>query len=136
MKFTERIDQLIEAVGVGDLTGSVEMNQVYAHYQHAGINRFTGGPLVYHRGGEAHFLKNALEDHYAEYMRSLARAVLTSKGSRLKEAMVKVGETIADYAEADAPYETGALKGSTHVRVTSNGEIVYDRPPQVGRLDR
>jgi hypothetical protein len=30
--FSERIDELMATVGTGDLTGSVVVDQVYAHY--------------------------------------------------------------------------------------------------------
>lgn len=132
--FFDRLDALESAVGDGVLRGEVEFNQVYAHYQHAGVSRFTGRPLVYHRGGKDHFLHDQMIDHSDQHMRTLADRAITENGSDLHGAMIDVVREIREGAELDSPREFENLSRSGAERVYDNGELIHDRAPDVPRL--
>lgn len=125
--FGERIDELMERVGSGDLTGSVTVDQAYARYQHEGLD------FAHPRGGQALYLQQPLMDHKDAYLQKLADGILDDGGKR---AMI---DAVEDLAEAGgvathAPVEFDDLRASGHPMVTSDGETVYDRAPRVARL--
>lgn len=126
--FFDRIDELSEAVGTGELKGSVEVDQIYAHYQHEGTD------FDHPRGGEAHFLRDPLFQHSDEYMKTLADRAITEDGSEITEAMIDNMEALSTQVEIHAPREFGDLEDSGHPKVTSNGDVVYDRAPKQHRL--
>ncbi len=129
--FVQRVTELQEIVGHNQLVGTLERDQVYAHYQHAGINRFTGGPLVYHGGGQSHYQESALYDGASEYLQAIADTILEGGGtSAMKQAM----EAFDGKASERCPKETGILSNSGHPTVTDNGALTYNRPPRVPRL--
>lgn len=132
--FYGRVDHLADEVGHGNLEGKVTVDQVYAHYIHEGISRFTGQPLVMHEGGEAGFLRNPLFEKNDERMKRLADAAITPEGSDLERAMADEMEELSTDVYERAPREFGDLRASGHPTVTSDGAVVYDRPPNVHRL--
>jgi hypothetical protein len=127
--FQERTNELLELVGDGDLEIKVEMNQVYAGYQHRGISRFTGRPLVYHRGGESHFLHNAMINGSDAHLEKLAASF-----PEVRRGAVEVAGDVRSAAEANAPVEFHNLARSGHETVTDDGAVIHDRPPDVPRL--
>ena len=107
-RFEEGIDELLEATPVGFLVGSVEMDQVYAHYQHE-------HPEFKHpRGGQAFFLRDALYTQIDMIMTALALSV-TKK--RLPQAMAEGMERVSDLAYQLSPVEYTPLRRSTHPTV-------------------
>src|SRR3954464_10037689 len=133
--FAERMGEVGRVIGVGDLVGHVEVDQVYAHYQHEGISRFTGRPLVYHRGGGSHYLQGPLYDHYREYYENVARELLDEHGEGALRAMKKNMENLAAWVSIKAPLEFSNLRQSAHPWVTQAGMVVYNRKPDQRRLD-
>jgi len=129
--FVDRVTQLQVQVGMNDLVGSLERDQVYAHYQEAGVNRFTGGPLVYHRGGQARYQESSLYDYSGDYLELIAGEILDGGGT---DAMASAMEKFDDYARQRCPVELEALCNSGHPTVTDNGAVTYDRAPLVPRL--
>ena len=128
--FGEGIERLKAAVGEGNLKGSVEVDQVYAHYQHE-------NPEFEHpRGGKPYYLRDPLFAKADEYMEKLARRAITDTGSELKEAMAANMEDLSDQVAIQAPIEFGNLKESGHPKVESDGVTVYDRPPHSPRLSK
>lgn len=123
--FEARLDELAEKVGEGRLTGSVEVDQVYAQYQHEGLD------LRHPRGGQAKYLEQPLYENYGDYYRALADNVL--EGS-LAAAMEDNVEDLSGHVFDLAPVEFYDLRGSGHPTVSSDGEVVYDRPPIQARL--
>jgi hypothetical protein len=124
--FGDRMDELIESVGDGTLTGSVVVDQVYAKYQHERMD------LKHPQGGQARYLGQPLLDKNREYVRQLADAVL--HGS-LQQAMEVVVEDLATKQIFDkAPREFQDLRQSGHPRVMNGELITYDRAPLVHRL--
>lgn len=124
--FGAGIDRLKERVGHGKLKGSVVVDQVYAFYQHE-------HPEFKHPdGGKPYYLRDPLFEGADGHMQKLARKVLEPGGPA--EGMRDVVEDLCRSVYEQAPLEFGDLKGSGHPKVTSAGAVVYDRPPNVGRL--
>jgi hypothetical protein len=123
--FADRIRELAEMVGDGPLDGTVEVDQVYAQYQHEDLT------LNHPRGGEARYLANPMYDGYRGYLQQIAGALLVEgPAGQMADAM----EHLSDQVEEHAPVEFSNLRQSGHPTVTSNGEVVYDRPPIQRRL--
>ena len=123
--FEDRIAELAERVGRGALTGSVEVNQIYAHYQHNSLD------LRHPRGGQPLFLEQPLYDKAREYVQHLADGVLEGE---LTAAMADNMEDLSGQVAEKAPIEFGNLRQSGHPTVTDEGRTVYDRPPVQRRL--
>ena len=123
--FTDRIGELHRKVGGGEITASVEVNQVYAHYQHEHLD------FHHPRGGGPRYLQRPLFEHYRDYLTDYARTVLADGGQR---AMERSAEHLSDRVELDAPREWGDLMKSGHPTVTQDGRVIFDRDPKVHRL--
>lgn len=123
--FEAKLDELAGMVGDGTLRGAVEVDQVYAQYQHEGLD------LRHPRGGQAKYLEQPLYAHHRDYVQALADNVL--RGS-LVAAMEDNMEDLAGEVYDLAPREFHDLRASGHPTVSSGGTIVYDRPPMVARL--
>ena len=124
--FTARIDELRHTLGDGQrLTGTCEVNQVYAHFQHERAD------LRHPRGGGPFYLSKPLMDHYRDYLTDYAKTVLSDGG---QPAMKRSMEHLSDEVEITAPREWGDLRKSGHPQVTLGGRTVYDRPPKAARL--
>lgn len=123
--FFDRIDELAARVGDGQLVGSVEVNQLYAKFQHEGLD------LNHPKGGQAKFLETPLYDHAAEAMQNIADDVLDSGPEK---PMIANVEALSGRVEKLAPVDIGNLRESGHPVVTSGDTTVYDRPPVQRRL--
>jgi hypothetical protein len=111
----------------GHLTGSVVVDQVYAHYQHERLD------LHHPRGGQARYLSGPLFEHFHDYLADYARDVLRDGGH---EAMKRSMENLSDEVEITAPREWGDLLKSGHPIVELGGRTIYDRPPKAARLTK
>lgn len=122
--FVGNIERLLEKTP-RHLTGSVVVDQVYAHYQHEGI--------TFHHpdGGEALYLKTPLYVKHGVYFARLGKAAVHGE---LVQAMKENVEDLSLEVYHRAPWEFGDLRGSGHPRVIADGHTVYDRPPMVKRL--
>lgn len=129
--FVQRVTELQEQVGQNDLIGSLERDQVYAHYQEAGVNRFSGGPLVYHGGGQARYQESSLYDYSGEFLGVIADEILNGGGT---DAMAAAMEKFDDYSGQRCPKDVEILCNSGHPTVTDDGAVTYDRAPRVARL--
>lgn len=119
--------ELRERVGHGDCEGSVEVNQVYAHYQHEGVE------LNHPRGGGAKFLEGPLYDHTSRYLQTIADRVLDEGVAR---PMIDAMEHLSDQVLEHSPVEFGDLRDSGHPVVVDGGDVVYDRAPVAHRLSK
>lgn len=128
-EFADRIDELLELVGDGKLVSHVEVDQIYARYQHEGLD------LIHPEGGKARYLADPLYSKYREYLQGLADHVLDEHDPVMQEAK-KIAEDLSQQVYEHAPFEFGDLKASGHPSVYSDDELVYDRPPMVGRLSK
>lgn len=125
--FAERMDELSHLVGEGTLTGSVTVDQVYAHVQHEDLT------FNHPHGGHALYLQQPLMDKHEGYLRKIADRLLEDG------PVPAMAEAMEDLAEdggvaVHAPLDFGDLRESGHPEVTSNGETVYDRAPRQHRL--
>lgn len=124
-RFVSTIDRLSRDVGVGTLQGSVVVDQVYARYQHEGLD------FKHPQGGQAKYLEQPLFTGIRQFMGTLADAVLDGE---LNQAMTKNVEDLSRAVYAKAPLEFGDLKASPHPTVVDDGATVYDRAPMMRRL--
>jgi len=127
--FAQRITELRDMTGSreGMIRASVEVDQVYAHYQHEHLE------FRHPRGGTAKFLEKPLLEHYRDYLDDYARTVLHDGG---QEAMKRSAEHLSDQVELHSPREWGDLMKSGHPKVAVGQREVYDRPPKVHRLTK
>lgn len=125
--FGARIDELKELVGRGDLKGTVIVDQVYAAVQHNALN------FAHPRGGQAQYLTAPLMDHHAGYLQRYADQLLEDGGV---QAVIDATEDLAEDGGVAirAPVLYSNLRASGHPVVTSDGLVVYDRPPRQHRL--
>ena len=72
-------------------------------------------------------------EHYDKYFTEIARTVLDDGG---KEAMRSAVEDLAEDGgvATHAPVLYANLRASGHPSVTSDGAVIYDRPPRQHRL--
>lgn len=123
--FEAALDRLADAVGRERIRGSVVVDQVYARYQHEGLD------FQHPRGGQAKYLEQPLYANVPLYMRDIAARVLPD--GHVVQAMVDVVEDLSGQVFDKAPIEFLDLRASAHPTVTQGG-IVYDRPPMQARL--
>lgn len=125
--FGTRIDDLMQTVGDEPLAGTVVVDQVYAKFQHEGLD------LRHPRGGQAKYLSQPLLDNRDRYLSGIAETVLEDGGTRGMEDAV---EDLAGSGgvETHAPLLWGDLRRSGHPTVRSGGTVVFDRPPAARRL--
>lgn len=127
-EFTDSMDRLL-AETPDRIEGGVEVDQVYAHYQHA-------HPEFHHPdGGQAFYLSEPLYAKSDRYLERLAEGAITEQGIGLRQAMIDNMEDLSLEVYERAPWEFGDLRASGHPTVTEDGETVYDREPNVHRLD-
>jgi hypothetical protein len=124
--FFGRMDMLIDEVGTGELVGTVEYDQAYAHRQHEEVG------WKHPHGGMALYLAVPFFSLFPEFMERLAATLLEEGGP--VTGMIENVEILARESASLAPYELGVLRGSAHPRVTHHGQMVYDRPPVFPRL--
>jgi hypothetical protein len=124
--YKERLAELKKLTGApAALEGTVTVDQVYAHYQHEHLE------FRHPRGGSAMYLTKPLMDRYQDYLREVAKTMLTDGGmSGMKHAV----EDLSDQVELTAPVEFADLRRSGHPQITQGGSTKYDRQPKVHRL--
>lgn len=123
--FERRLGELADRVGHERVRGSVEVDQVYAQYQHEGLD------LKHPRGGQAKYLEEPLYDHHRDYLQDIADRVLDGS---ITQAMADSMEHLSGEVFALAPVEFMDLRASGHPVVRRGGEVAYDRPPMQERL--
>lgn len=124
--FVAALDRLSAAVGRGSVRGSVEVDQVYARYQHEGLD------FHHPRGGQAKYLEQPLYANVALYLRDIAARVLPD--GDVVQAMADSMEDLSGEVYDRAPVEFHDLRASGHPVVKRGGAVVYDRPPMQARL--
>ena len=126
--FGEGIDTLLKQTPK-HTKGVVEVDQVYAHYQHEGLS------FHHPDGGEALYLKTPLFAKCRTYLNEIARGAITKEGVQIIDEMADRMEDLSREVYDRAPLEFGDLKGSGHPYVVADNVIVRDRPPMVQRLE-
>lgn len=97
-----------------------------AHFQHERLD------LRHPRGGGPKYLETPTISSASEHMQSIAKTVLEPGGPA--DGMREVTEHISEQVKILAPVEFDDLRRSAHPKVTDDGEVVYDRPPEQPRL--
>jgi hypothetical protein len=134
--FGDKIDELAQRVGSDFLVGEVTVDQVYAQYQHEGLD------LDHPRGGQAHYLTDPLLAESGNYLQEVADTVLNDGGvAGMATAMDNLaGSDGASGIATTAPVLFGDLRDSGHPQVFDSpsdigeGRIVFDREPRAHRL--
>lgn len=125
--FDERIADLMDRVGDGEIVASVVVDQVYARYQHEGLDFKHPG------GGKAMFLHDPAFSEAPGALRKIARE-LHEQGPQA--GMRGFAEDVSQGVYEQAPFEFGDLKASPHPTVKDDGSTIYDRRPLIHRLTR
>lgn len=125
-EFDARMARLSEQVGHGRLEGKVVVDQVYARYQHEGLD------FKHPRGGQAKYLEQPLYANVPLYLQDIASRVLPA--GNVVRAMADSMEDLSGEVFDRAPIEFLDLRASAHPTVTRGGAKVYDRPPMQARL--
>ena len=123
--FEERLDELSERIGHTPVRGAVEVDQVYAQYQHEGLD------LRHPRGGQAKYLEEPLYAQHRDYLQEIAHRILEEGPD---QPMADVLEQLSGEVFTHAPVEFADLRASGHPTVTRGGVPVYDRAPMQARL--
>ncbi len=123
--FAEGIDELKRLVGDGPLEGTISVNQVYAHYQDAGVT------FKHPRGGRAGYLSDQMTTRRDEIISGWARQLL--RGG-LVSNMIRDLRSIADRVFIDAPREFEVLRNSTSLKLHDAGTPVFYFPALIPRL--
>lgn len=123
--FDARIEELMAAIGGGELTGTTVVDQVYALYQHEDL------ALHHPRGGGAKYLITPLMEMSEELFMGIAHDFLEDGG---KKAMIAGMESLCQAIKITAPVEFNNLRRSGHPIVFDDGAVIYDRPPEQHRL--
>lgn len=127
-EFSANLARLEEAVGQGELTGRVEVNQVYAADQH------NSAEYVHPFGGKAFYLTDPLMDGAEGFMQHLAERAITADGSELAAAMADNMEDLSAASSAQAPKWFGDLANSMAPSVVDDTTTSYERAPKARRL--
>lgn len=119
--------ELRARVDSDDLTGRVEVDQVYAKKQHEDLT------LRHPRGGGPRYLGQPLLDNRDDYLERIARTVLDDGGvAGMRSAMDDLAGSGGVLTHA--PVLWGDLRRSGHPSVLSGSRLVYDREPLARRL--
>ena len=132
--FVDRIQELREQVGTGMLVGTVTVDQVYAHYQDSGVGPH-GKPAAafkHPQGGQAGYLSDSLTDLGPDAAQQWADAI--TEEQPMDEVTIGLVQQLSLTVATVAPIEFGNLRESSAARVTSDGDVVFDRPALVPRL--
>jgi hypothetical protein len=127
--FDERIRYLEEQVGDGHITAGCVVDQPYAQNQHE-TESFK------HVRGRSHYLGGPLMENALSLVTRIVNSVITETGSRLREEMIDVADTMNGYVENNAPKDPDVgdvLSKSGSPYVDDNGMRIYSRPPRTGR---
>jgi hypothetical protein len=123
--FEAALERLADDVGRTPVRASVEVDQVYARYQHEGLD------FRHPRGGQAKYLEQPFYANVPLYMQDIASRLLEGE---LTQAVADCMEDLSGEVFDHAPVEFSDLRMSGHPRVWRGGSLVYDRPPMVARL--
>lgn len=123
--FDRTMRDLSDRVGEGVITARVEVDQVYAKYQHERTD------LRHPGGGKANYLRDPLFSRHQADLRRVARTILEFGPI---PGMTDAAESVSQGVYEQAPFEFGDLKASPHPTVMDGSTLAYDRPPAVHRL--
>jgi len=131
--FSEGISELKRIVGDGELTGTITVNQVYAHWIDDGMSSRGKPSFAFNhpRGGQAMFLSGPVKYRRGEVIQRWANSVLTG---RLVPETIDILFTFRDDVFLHAPREFDILRNSTELRLRDNDVPAFMLPPLIPRL--
>jgi hypothetical protein len=132
--FGDRIDQLREQVGSGIIKGTVDVDQIYAHYQDSGHGP-RGKPAAafdHPEGGQAGYLTNSITAYGPDFAQQIADSI--SEEVPMKDVFIDGVQSLSLDVATLAPMEFGNLRESSASTVIDDGDVVFDRPALVPRL--
>lgn len=127
--FDQRIKYLSTEVGTGHIVAGCTVDQPYAQNQHE-TESFR------HTVGRSHYLGGPLMENAFNFIDGMARAVITSEGSRIRDEMEDIAEDMARAVQINAPKDPDfgdVLANSANPWVDDNGIRTYDRPSKASR---
>lgn len=135
--FDQRMAELEAMTPKESVRATVEVDQVYAHYQHEGISydhnpTTPSGTLQYRNGGGAKYLERPWLEAAEHDMKRWADGLLREHG--LFDASTGIADEGVRMVDENAPVEFGDLRESGHATVAVDGVVRYDVPPRVPRL--
>lgn len=125
--FVERMTALGHLVGRGRIEARVTVDQIYARRQHQDAT------LAHPGGGEAFYLKRALEATYREHLQRVAMQLFQGN---VQQLFVRYAENLDSARKDRTPVELGNLRESGRAEVLVGGAFIYRRPAPVGRMSR
>lgn len=125
--FNDRMTELKKLVGIGKIEASVTYAQAYAQFQHEGVG------LRHPRGGEAHFLANALNATYKEFYDRVAMGLFRGN---VQQDFIQYTDRLNTAAAERAPIELDNLRRSGAAAVKVGGRFVYQRQASQRKLTK
>jgi hypothetical protein len=125
--FNDRMTELKKLVGTGKIEASLTVSQAYAQYQHEGVG------LAHPRGGEAHFLTNALNATYKELYSRVAQGLFRGN---VQQDFIKYTDTLNTATADRTPVELDNLRRSGASAVKVGGRFIYQRAAAQRKLTR
>lgn len=131
--FDEGIDELRAMVGGGTMTGTISVNQIYAHYQDSGFGPHgTPAALFKHpRGGEAAYLSGQMPERRDEVISAWARNIFDGA---LAATTIRLLQSFAEQVFLRAPREFEILRNSTSLKLENHGRVEFLEPALMPRL--
>lgn len=124
---SEGIAQLIERTCGPRVEATVTVDQVYAHYQHEGLE------FKHPRGGRAKYLELPLFEHRDQWLGTFAAKFLRAR-ENVARMWAAPGRSLVAQVAREAPLEFGDLRQSAGLKVTEGGVVVVEEPPIQRRL--
>lgn len=129
--FFERIDELKDLVGHGDLVGDVTVDQIYAFNQHEGY--WETGPnagKTLNNGGHLQYLGGPLREKTDSYCQEIADRLLDEGPVK---PMIDNMKNLVTQVLIHAPVRYDNLRRSAAGTVTDEGSVAWHQPAEVPR---
>lgn len=127
----EGLERFLHAVGKGNITAQLTVDQIYAQNQHQTDS------FQHPHGGRSHYLGGPLQEQSEKLVRIMADTLISREGSDIVEGMIRVSEEMRGIVENNAPVLDYILRDSGHPTVIDDGVVKYDSPAKESRrLDK
>lgn len=127
-KASEGIKVLRQRTGGAKVKAQVVVDQIYAHYQHEGLE------FNHPRGGRAKYLEGPLFEGFADSIGEFANGLLRVEEETAGRRWAGTGRGLVRAVGTEAPLEFGDLRRSASLTVTEGRKVIVDEPAQQRRL--
>jgi len=110
------------------VTASVIVDQIYAQYQHEGLE------FRHPRGGRAKYLEGPLFERYPESVEEFALGLLRVEEETAGRRWAATGRELVRAVGTEAPLEFGDLRRSAALTVREGTKVIVDEPALQRRL--